>query len=79
MPISGGEFPSTGSCPRRAPTAVLGVPHPHGVARSRLSVAGYADQHPIAPNTTADGRALNRRVDVVVLRNATPSQGATSR
>lgn len=34
----------------------------------RLSAAGYAEYHPIAANDTAAGRALNRRVDVVVLR-----------
>jgi len=48
------------------------------VPQHRLTVVGFADQNPIAPNDTADGRALNRRVDVVVLRNATQPQGATS-
>lgn len=33
----------------------------------RLSAAGYAQFHPIASNDTAQGRAQNRRVDVVVL------------
>ena len=33
----------------------------------RLSAAGYAEFHPVAGNTTAEGRALNRRVDLVVL------------
>jgi chemotaxis protein MotB len=32
----------------------------------RLSAAGYAEFHPIASNDTAQGRALNRRVDLVV-------------
>jgi chemotaxis protein MotB len=36
-------------------------------APERLSAAGYAEYHPIARNDTAEGRALNRRVDVVVL------------
>jgi chemotaxis protein MotB len=31
-----------------------------------MSVAGYAEFHPVADNATADGRAQNRRVDVVV-------------
>lgn len=39
-----------------------------GIAPSRLSAAGYAQYHPVASNTTAHGRALNRRVDIVVLR-----------
>lgn len=42
----------------------------------RLSVAGYGDEHPVAPNTTAAGRAMNRRVDVVILRSH-PIPGAS--
>jgi chemotaxis protein MotB len=33
----------------------------------RISAAGYAEFHPVAPNGTPEGRAENRRVDVVVL------------
>lgn len=33
----------------------------------RLAAAGYAEYHPIASNDTAQGRAQNRRVDVVIL------------
>jgi len=33
----------------------------------RLSAAGYAEFHPVASNDTAEGRAQNRRVDLVVL------------
>ncbi len=33
----------------------------------RLSAAGYAEFHPVASNGTAEGRATNRRVDLVVL------------
>jgi len=36
---------------------------------AQLSVAGYAEFHPIAPNTTPTGRARNRRVDIVFLQN----------
>jgi chemotaxis protein MotB len=33
----------------------------------RISAAGYAEFHPVAPNDTSEGRAKNRRVDLVVL------------
>lgn len=33
----------------------------------RLAAAGYGQYHPIAKNDTPEGRALNRRVDIVVV------------
>ena len=39
----------------------------HGFEPDRLSAAGYAEYHPIASNLTAQGRAQNRRVDIVIL------------
>ncbi len=38
-----------------------------GIPRERLAIAGYADTAPIADNDTEEGRARNRRVDIVVL------------
>lgn len=38
----------------------------------RLSAAGYAEYHPIASNLTPQGRAQNRRVDIVVLTADSP-------
>jgi chemotaxis protein MotB len=37
------------------------------ISPDRLSAAGYAEFHPVATNDTAEGRAENRRVDLVVL------------
>jgi chemotaxis protein MotB len=37
------------------------------ISPERISAAGYAEFHPVASNATADGRAENRRVDLVVL------------
>jgi len=33
---------------------------------SRLMVAGYADTRPLEPNETAEGRASNRRVEIII-------------
>lgn len=39
----------------------------HRFSPERLSAAGYAEYHPITSNDTGEGRAQNRRVDVVIL------------
>jgi chemotaxis protein MotB len=38
-----------------------------GVNSDRLGVVGYADKRPVASNSTAAGRAQNRRVEVLIL------------
>ena len=38
-----------------------------GIAIKRLNTAGYADTRPIGDNKTVQGRAKNRRTDVIVL------------
>jgi chemotaxis protein MotB len=42
-------------------------------APERLSASGYAEFHPVASNLTAQGRAQNRRVDIVILGTASKS------
>ena len=43
-------------------------------------MAGYADTSPVAENDTDDGRARNRRVDIVILNlkrvSSEPEKGA---
>ncbi len=38
-----------------------------GFPPDKLSVAGYGPYHPVADNATAEGRRMNRRVDLVVI------------
>ena len=38
-----------------------------GLPKERLESVGYGDSKPIAPNLTARGRELNRRVEFIVL------------
>jgi chemotaxis protein MotB len=39
------------------------------ISPQRLSIAGYADTAPVADNGTPEGRARNRRVDLVILND----------
>jgi chemotaxis protein MotB len=50
----------------------------YDVPRDRLSIAGYADTAPLEDNDTEQGRARNRRVDIVIL-NETGLQGEPAR
>ncbi len=45
-----------------------------GLLPERLSASGYGEYHPIAVNTTTEGRAANRRVDIVVVKTADTNQ-----
>ena len=78
VPISSAQFADNWELSAARATAVLERFLKDGLRPSRLSMAGYADQNPIAPNTTDAGRAHNRRVDVVILRHNPPPQGGTS-
>ena len=42
------------------------------IAPQRIIAAGYGEFRPVAPNDTREGRARNRRVDLVVLFPQTP-------
>jgi flagellar motor protein MotB len=37
----------------------------HGVDKSRLAAQGFADTKPVEDNSTEEGRAKNRRVELV--------------
>lgn len=45
-----------------------------GVAADRLTVKGYGERFPIAPNDNTAGRQENRRVDIVVLKEGQSAQ-----
>jgi flagellar motor protein MotB len=37
-----------------------------GIPKDKLRAVGRGDSQPVAPNTTASGKAKNRRVEIVV-------------
>lgn len=44
----------------------------HGYPPVKMAASGYGQYHPVADNATPDGRARNRRVDLIILRDETP-------
>src|SRR5437016_896714 len=74
-PIHTAQFPSNWELSTTRATFLLEYLISTGkISPQRLSAVGYGEYHPIAPNNTSEGRASNRRVDVVVLGPAAEKQ-----
>lgn len=66
VPIRSQAFPSNWELSTARAISVTRYLEEHGLATARLSVAGYGQFHPLAPNSGAANRARNRRVEIVV-------------
>lgn len=66
-PISNSQYPSNWELSTARASSVLMLLLDCGIAPERLSAAGYGGFRPSADNSTVEGRAMNRRVDIVVL------------
>ena len=67
-PVLGGEYRSNWELSVARSHAVLARLADDGIASGRLVAAGYGEFLPAASNATAEGRAANRRVELLVLR-----------
>jgi len=68
IPISTARFHSNWELSAARAIAIMDLlSSRYGVSRERMSIAGYADIAPVASNDTEEGRAKNRRVDIVIL------------
>jgi chemotaxis protein MotB len=76
-PIHNGRFESNWALSSARSIAVLELlVNQFDVSPERMAVAGYADTVPLSPNDTEEGRARNRRVDIVVLSEEAPDKGS---
>jgi chemotaxis protein MotB len=73
VPIRNVIFPSNWELSAMRAGSVVRLFVDAGVPGGRLTAVGFADNHPVAPNDTAEGRARNRRVAVTIL-SALPDQ-----
>jgi len=68
IPIHTAQFASNWELSTGRATAMISLFISHyGFDPARLAAAGFAEFHPVASNDTAEGRGMNRRVDLVVL------------
>lgn len=68
IPISNARFRSNWDLSAARGIAMLDLFRDRfGIAAERMAIAGFAETAPVAPNATPEGRARNRRVDIVVL------------
>jgi chemotaxis protein MotB len=68
VPIHTAQFPSNWELSTARASTVVRFLIGHGVGATRLTASGNAEQRPVDTNTTAAGRAQNRRVEIVLRR-----------
>jgi chemotaxis protein MotB len=78
QPISTSRFQSNWDLSGARAAAVVNDFAKIGVLSARMSLQGYGSQIPIDSNSTAEGRAKNRRVEIVLSRIHTSSTDTES-
>jgi chemotaxis protein MotB len=74
VPIASVVYPSNWELAAARAASVVRLFVDHGVDGRRLAALGYADNRPVESNDTAEGRARNRRVTLMII--AAPSANA---
>ncbi len=64
-PINTVEFPSNWELSTMRAVNVIRYLHDRGVSIDRLSAVGFGEYHPIADNSTEEGKQKNRRIEIV--------------
>jgi len=67
VPIQSARFPSNWELSTERAISVVEYFEEQGLAKARLSASGFGEFHPIIANDNAEHRALNRRVELVVI------------
>jgi chemotaxis protein MotB len=67
LPISTAKFPSNWELSSARASSVVRLFIDQGVVAKRLKAVGSADNQPVVPNDSPEGRARNRRVTITVL------------
>jgi chemotaxis protein MotB len=73
QPISNSRYQSNWDLSGARASAVVNDFAGEGVLARRMSLAGYGSQEPVETNSTPEGRAKNRRVEIVLSRINSPT------
>jgi chemotaxis protein MotB len=68
VPIHNAHFSSNWDLSTARATATVRLFIQEGLDPKRFAASGHAEYHPVASNETVEGRAVNRRVDIVIVR-----------
>ncbi|MDA8132282.1 MAG: OmpA family protein [Elusimicrobia bacterium] len=69
VPIKSGKFATNWELSAARANAVVGLlASKYSVPQDRLIAAAYGEYRPVADNDTSEGRARNRRIEIVVPR-----------
>ncbi|HHV17302.1 MAG TPA: OmpA family protein, partial [Thermoanaerobacterales bacterium] len=75
LPINTREFPSNWELSTaRAVNVIKYMIEEHNFSPYILSAAGYGEYRPVAPNDSVKNRALNRRVDIIILKSTSEAK-----
>lgn len=70
VPMNSPRFPSNWELSvTRATNVGRFLVESKNILPARVSVSGYSEYHPVAPNDSAENRSKNRRVDIMILRS----------
>jgi chemotaxis protein MotB len=69
VPISSSRFDSNWELSTARAVEVVRFLQENGVDPDHLAAAGYGEHDPIASNETDEGKALNRRIEIIVMPN----------
>ncbi len=76
LPVRSPSLPSNWHLSTSRAVAVLRELERAEIPSHRLSASGFADQRPLVSNKTPQGRRMNRRVDLVILRSRMAEEDA---
>ncbi len=69
VPINTPKYPSNWHLSvARATNTAYYLMNTEGLRPDRVTIVGYAEYKPVASNDTPEGRAKNRRVDIIILK-----------